>query len=233
MINKIKAELATLGNPVKAAFLPRFFKACPGGYAEGDIFIGVTVPEIRTVAKKYKDLSLAQIRKLLNSRVHEHRLTALLILTHIFLQSDEDKRNEIVQFYLNNLQYVNNWDLVDLSADKILGAYLIDKDKTILYELCDSGHLWSQRVAIMSTFFFIRNSMFDDTFRLAKRLLYHKHDLIHKAVGWMLREIGKRDRRAEERFLKQYYRHMPRTMLRYAIEKFDPEKRLLYLKGLV
>ncbi|HMK57162.1 MAG TPA: DNA alkylation repair protein [Dissulfurispiraceae bacterium] len=233
MIDNIKAELAALGNPVKADFLPRFFKAHPGGYAEGDIFIGISVPDIRAVAKKYRGLSLAQVKKLLRSGIHEHRLAALLILTDRFLRAGEDERAKIVQFYLDNLSRVNNWDLVDLSADKLLGAYLIDRDKTVLYELCDSGRLWNQRVAIMSTFHFIRKGRFGDTFRLAERLLRHKHDLIHKAVGWMLREVGKRDRGAEERFLKKHYKTMPRTMLRYAIEKFETEERSAYLKGLV
>ncbi len=233
IVRRIKDELAALSDPAKAEFLPRFFKTLPGGYAEGDIFIGVTVPNIRTVAQKYRNITLAQAKQLLHSGIHEHRLTALLILVDKFTKADASGREKIVRFYLDNLKHVNNWDLVDLSADKILGAYLLDKDRTILYELCDSGHLWSQRVSIMSTFFFIRNRQFEDTFRLAEKLLSHKHDLIHKAVGWMLREAGKRDKKAEERFLKNHYQAMPRTMLRYAIEKFGEEERQRYLKGLV
>jgi 3-methyladenine DNA glycosylase AlkD len=233
IIENIKKDLEDLSDPAKAEFLPRFFKTLPGGYAEGDIFIGVTVPNIRTVARRYLDLPISQLKSLLHSCIHEHRLTALLILVDKFTKADAAGREKIVRFYLDNLKYVNNWDLVDLSADKILGAYLFDKDRTILYELCDSGHLWSQRVSIISTFFFIRKGQFEDTFQLAERLLAHKHDLIHKAVGWMLREAGKRDKKAEERFLKNHYQAMPRTMLRYAIEKFGEEERQRYLKGLV
>jgi 3-methyladenine DNA glycosylase AlkD len=233
IFENIKKDLEDLSDPAKAKFLPRFFKTLPGGYAEGDIFIGVTVPKVRTVAGKYRDLPTTQAKRLLHSGIHEHRLTALLILVDKFAKADAAGRKSIVKFYLDNLKHVNNWDLVDLSADKILGAYLFDKDRTILYELCDSSHLWSQRVSIMSTFFFIRKGQFDDTFRLAERMLNHKHDLIHKAVGWMLRETGKRDRKAEERFLKKHYKAMPRTMLRYAIEKFSQEEQHRYLKGLV
>ena len=230
-IDEIKQELQKLSDPEKAAFLPRFFKALPGGYAEEDIFIGVTVPKIRAVAKKYRTLPLHGAEKLLRSPVHEHRLTALLILADRFSCSDDDK-DKIANIYLHNLKYINNWDLVDLSAHKILGAYLFERDRSILYSLCRTDHLWSQRVSIMATFYFIRKGQFDDTFRLASQLLGHKHDLIHKAVGWMLREVGKRSKKAEESFLKNNYHSMPRTMLRYAIEKFPEEERQRYLKGL-
>jgi 3-methyladenine DNA glycosylase AlkD len=233
IVENIRKDLEDLSDPAKAEFSPRFFKAGPGGYAEGDVFIGVTVPNIRSVARRHRDLLFSHIKHLLHSVIYEHRLAALLILVDKFARADATGREKIVRFYLDNLKYVNNWDLVDLSADKILGDYLFDKDRAILYELCDSGHLWSQRVSIMSTFFFIRKGQFDDTFRLAELLLTHKHDLIHKAVGWMLREIGKRDKKAEESFLKKHCRTMPRTMLRYAIEKFSPEERERYLKGLV
>ena len=233
IIANIKKDLEDLSDPAKAEFLPRFFKTLPGGYAEGDVFVGVSVPNARAVAHKYRDLPISQVNHLLHSGIHEHRLTALLILVDKFTKADPAGREKIVRFYLGNLKHINNWDLVDLSADKILGAYLFDKDRTVLYELSDSGNLWSQRVSIMSTFFFIRNGQFDDTFRLAERMLNHTHDLIHKAVGWMLRETGKREKKAEERFLKKHYKVMPRTMLRYAIEKFSPEERARYLKGLV
>jgi 3-methyladenine DNA glycosylase AlkD len=234
MTENILNDLKALSDPEKAAFLPRFFKAGPGEYAEGDVFIGVTVPKIRSVAKKYSSASMAQVKQLLRSRVHEHRLTALLILVDKFAKADASDRGRIVAFYLDNLDHVNNWDLVDLSADKILGAYLFEnKDRRILDELCDSGHLWRQRVSIISAFYFIRKGDFGDTLRIAEKLLTHKHDLIHKAVGWMLRETGKRDRKAEEIFLNKYYRIMPRTMLRYAIEKFSEDDRQKYLKGLV
>ncbi len=233
VIEEIKRELAGLGDPVKAEFFPRFFKTLPGGYAEGDIFIGVAVPNVRSVAKRYRCLPIAHTKHLLHSGIHEHRLCALLILVGQFGKADESGKEKIVEFYLDNLKHVNNWDLVDLSADKILGAYLFDKDRSILYNLCESSHLWSQRVSIISTLHFIRKGQFEDTFRLAEKLLSHKHDLIHKAVGWMLREAGKRDKKAEEKFLKEHCRTMPRTMLRYAIEKFSPEERERYLKGLI
>jgi 3-methyladenine DNA glycosylase AlkD len=233
VIKNIKQDLDRLSDPEKAEFLPRFFKTLTDGYAEGDIFIGVTVPNIRSVARRYGDLPLSRVKQLLGSGVHEYRLTALLILVDRFRRSGKPEREKIAAFYLDNLSHVNNWDLVDLSADKILGDFLFDKDRSILYTLCRSNHLWSQRVSIMSTFFFIRHGQFDDTFRLAEQLLSHKHDLIHKATGWMLREVGKRDKKAEVSFLKKHYRIMPRTMLRYAIEKFGPEERGRYLKGLV
>ena len=233
IIANIEKDLEDLCDPAKAEFLPRFFKTLPGGYAEGDVFVGVSVPNARAVARKYWDLPISQVNHLLHSGIHEHRLTALLILVDKITNADPAGQEKIVRFYLGNLKHVNNWDLVDLSADKILGAYLFDKDRTILYELSDSGTLWSHRVSIMSTFFFIRKGQFDNTFRLAERMLNHTHDLIHKAVGWMLRETGKREKKAEERFLKKHYKVMPRTMLRYAIEKFSPEERERYLKGLV
>jgi len=233
MLEGLKKDLDKLRNPAKAEHLSRFFKTLPGGYAEGDIFIGLTVPNIRTVARKYGNLPLPQAKHLLQSGVHEHRLTALLILVDRFRRSGEPEREKIAAFYLDNLSHVNNWDLVDLSADKILGNFLFDKNRSILYTLCRSDQLWRQRVSIMSTFFFIRHDQFDDTFRLAEQLLSHKHDLIHKATGWMLREVGKRDKKAEENFLKKHYHTMPRTMLRYAIEKFAPKERESYLKGFV
>jgi 3-methyladenine DNA glycosylase AlkD len=233
MLENIKKDLDRLSDPAKAEFLPRFFKTFPGGYAEGDVFIGITVPKIRAVAQQYANLALQQVRHLLRSRVHEHRLAALLILVDRFRRSDEPERERIAAFYLDNLSYVNNWDLVDLSADNILGNFLFDKDRSILYTLCRSDHLWSQRVSLISTFFFIRHGQFDDTFRLAEQLLSHKHDLIHKAAGWMLREVGKRDKKAEVTFLKKHYRVMPRTTLRYAIEKFGSEERERYMKGLI
>lgn len=233
MLKNIKKDLDRLGDSQKAEFLPRFFKTLPGGYAEGDIFIGVSMPNIRAVARKYRTLPLSQVKHLLHSRVHEHRLAALLILIDRFRRSGGPARERIAALYLDSLHHVNNWDLVDLSADKILGNFLFDKDRSILYTLCHSDHLWSQRISIMSTFFFIRRGQFDDTFRLAEQLLLHKHDLIHKATGWMLREVGKREKKAEESFLKKHYRLMPRTMLRYAIEKFNPEERERYRRGLI
>lgn len=215
--------------------MSKFFKTKPGEYGAGDIFIGVTVPNQRKVAKKfYKQLPLDVVEQLLHEPVHECRLTALFILVYKFEKmSTSSEKKAVVDIYLSNTAYINNWDLVDSSADKILGAYLLDKDKDILYEFADSKNLWKQRIAIMATFCFIKHNMYDDTLKIAVMLLNHKHDLIHKAVGWMLREIGKREFKVEFDFLKQYYRQMPRTMLRYAIERFDEDLRQQFLKGLV
>jgi 3-methyladenine DNA glycosylase AlkD len=230
-INQIKSELGQYVNPEKAAFFPRFFKTGPGEYGEGDVFIGVTVPHQRKVARKYfKDIDLKELQLLLRDPVHEYRLTALFVLVYKYEKAREEVKKEIVDFYLANIRYVNNWDLVDASADKILGAYLFHKDKKILYDFANSGSLWEQRIAIISTFYFIKKNYFQDTLEIAKLLLHHEHDLIHKAVGWMLREVGKRDLTTEIDFLQKHYQEMPRTMLRYAIEKFDPELREYFLK---
>jgi len=234
-ISKIKQDLALFIDQEKAEFFPKFFNAYSGGYGEGDQFLGVKVPDQRKVARKYyKNISLEGVQMLLRSPIHEYRLTALLILVYKFekSKSEEDKK-KIVDLYLNNLEYVNNWDLVDSSAYKILGAYLEERDRSILYHLAKSDHLWSQRVAIIATLWFIRKNQFSDTLNIAKILLNHEHDLIHKAVGWMLREVGNKDFETEFQFLKMHYKQMPRTMLRYAIEKFDPGLRQQFLKGLV
>ena len=226
MLSKLKSELEQLGNPSKAKIQSSFFKTSKGQYSEGDIFLGVTVPETRKIANKYLNLQLTEIQQLLSSKIHDHRLIALLILVENYKKSKDET---IPKFYLQNLKQVNNWDLVDLSADKILGQYLLDKDKSILYKLAQSNNLWERRVAIISTFQFIKNNQFEDTLKISEILLNDKHDLIHKAVGWMLRELGKRNQELEEQFLKKHYQKMPRTMLRYAIEKFDEEKRKQYL----
>jgi 3-methyladenine DNA glycosylase AlkD len=229
----IRQELLQSSNEEKVAFLQNFFKTHQGGYGEGDIFIGVTVPVQRSVAKKfYKTTSLADVAELLSNPVHELRLTALFMLVYRYnwVKTDDEKES-IVELYLKNLKFINNWDLVDSSADKILGAYLFDKDKKLLYKLAKSKSLWEQRVAIISTFYFIRKNIFEDALAISELLLDHKHDLIHKAVGWMLREVGKRNYKQEYDFLLKYYKTMPRTMLRYAIEKFDEELRQKFLKG--
>ena len=223
---KVTSDLAKLDNPQKGKFLSKFFKTGKGQYAEGDIFLGITVPQQRKVSKKYKDLPLEEISKLLQSRIHEHRSTALFILVEKFQQ---DKKN-VFDFYIKHLDNINNWDLVDSSAYQIMGNYLMDKDRKILYRLAHSDNLWKKRIAIISTYYFIRYLQFDDTLKIAEILVDDTHDLIHKAVGWMLREVGKRDQTAEEEFLKKYYKTMPRTMLRYAIEKFDNEKKKFYMK---
>lgn len=234
-VEKIKQELNKYINPEKAAFLPNFFQAFKGGYGEGDRFLGIVVPDQRKVARRYyKDVSLKDIEELLAEPYHEYRLTALFMLVHKFEKAkDEKEREEIVNTYLKNIKAVNNWDLVDASAPKILGPFLWDKDKYILYEMAQTPDLWKQRIAIMSTFYFIKQGEFEDTLKIAKILLNHPHDLIHKAVGWMLREIGKRDFDVAYDFLKEHYIAMPRTMLRYAIEKFEPELRRKFLKGLI
>lgn len=231
--DSIKKALSSCADPQKAELLQRFFKTGQGEYGEGDIFLGIKVPAQRSVAKKYyKDVSLNGIGELLESDIHEHRLTAIFMLVLKYEKAaDEKEKKQIVDFYLENLDRVNNWDLVDSSAPKILGAWLFDKDKSIIYALARSGHLWKQRIAVLATFYFIKQHDFKDSLRIAELLLDHPHDLIHKAAGWMLREIGNRDRNTEKNFLEKHYKKMPRTMLRYAIEKFEPEIRSRYLNG--
>ncbi len=215
--------------------MARFFKTGKGEYAENDIFYGLSVPQSRVIAGKYKDLQLNDVLALLKSKIHEARLIALLILVHKFQKGDQEQRYKIYNCYLSNTKYINNWDLVDLSADKIVGAYLLDKDRDILEKLAMSTSIWERRISIIATFQFIKEKKeYKDTFKISKILLFDKHDLIQKAVGWMLREVGKRVSEAkEEEFLKPVYKKMPRTMLRYAIERFPEEKRLRYLKGQV
>ena len=229
MIDQIKKDLLELRSPKQAKILSRFFKTSKGEYGEGDVFLGVIVPEQRKVAKKYLNLSLKDLQELLSSKIHEYRLTSLFILIDKYRKSDEKSKKEIVDFYLKNTKNINNWDLIDLSSGKILGNYLLNKNKSILYKLAKSKSLWERRISIMATSEFIRNNKFEDTLKISEILLKDKHDLIHKAVGWMLREIGKRDLSVEEKFLKKHLKKMPRTMLRYAIEKFDEKKRRYYL----
>lgn len=231
-IEMIKNDLNQYADPEKAEILGRFFKAVPGGYGDGDFFMGVKVPFQRKIARQYyKKIPFEETERLLQDIYHECRLTALFILCLQFDRGEARDRQEIVNLYLRNLSYVNNWDLVDASAEKILGPYLIRINKKLLYDLAESGHLWKQRIAIMTTFHFLKNDRFKETLDLAERFLNHEHDLIHKATGWMLREIGKRDFDTAYRFLRKHYHNMPRTMLRYAIEKFDPNLRQMFLKG--
>lgn len=234
-LKEIKEELHRQSNPEKAVFLAKYMQAFPGGYGEGDRFIGLTVPNLRKVAKKYyRVIALDEAEQLFAEAIHEYRLTALfiLVLKSAKAKAAEEKRT-IVDVYLRNTRFINNWDLVDCSADKILGPYFLEQNKDLLYQFLQSGDLWKQRIAVMTTFHFIRNNLFADTLAMAALLLNHPHDLIHKAVGWMLREIGKRDLQVELDFLNIHYRQMPRTMLRYAIEKFDESLRQQYLKGQV
>jgi 3-methyladenine DNA glycosylase AlkD len=219
--------------PEKAAFLPKFFKTGPGEYGEGDRFLGVIVPDQRKIAKAcFQDISLDEISILLRNTYHEVRLTALMMLVYRFEKlKSESGRKEIVDFYLDHLPFINNWDLVDSSCYQILGAFYHNKDKSLFYELADSGKLWSQRVAMISSLYWIKKDDFTDALNLAGKLKNHPHDLMHKAVGWMLREIGNRDFEVELQFLKTHYKTMPRTALRYAIEKFPEELRQDFLKG--
>ncbi|MBI5056604.1 MAG: DNA alkylation repair protein [Nitrospirae bacterium] len=230
MLKKLRTDLRKLASPEKADILSRFFKTGKGQYGEGDVFLGIKVPEQRRVAKQYPDLPLSEIKKLLHSKIHEERLVALLILIIKYGKAGDEGKKAINDFYLNNTKRINNWDLVDLSAPNISGDYLIDKDRGVLYKLANSESLWERRIAVMSTFAFIRKNDFEDTLRIAEILLRDRHDLIQKAVGWMLREVGKRDQAKEEAFLKKHYKAMPRTMLRYAIERFEEGKRRAYLK---
>ncbi|MDP3881585.1 MAG: DNA alkylation repair protein [Nanoarchaeota archaeon] len=228
----LRKEIKSLVNPLKAEILQRFFKTGKGEYGEGDVFLGLTVPECRKIAVKYEALSLREIGSVLNSKIHEERLIALLILVHNY-QNHPLKKEAIFRFYLNNTKFINNWDLVDLSAHKILGNHLIDKDKLILLNLAKSNNMWERRISIISTYYFIKNNKFEYSLKIAEILINDPHDLIHKAVGWMLREIGNRDLEMEQRFLKKHYLNMPRTMLRYAIERFPENLRQKYLKGAI
>lgn len=227
----ILKDLKKLKNSEKARLLTRFFKCGKGEYGEGDIFWGIMVPKQREVVKKYyAQADIKDIQKLIKSPIHEHRLVGLLMLVEKFAKADEKNKSEIYKFYLKNTKKVNNWDLVDLTAPKIVGAYLLNRDRKILYELAKSKNLWEKRIAILATANFIDNNQFNDILKISKVLLNDKHDLIHKAIGWMLREVGKRDQKTEEKFLQKHYKIMPRTMLRYAIEKFPEGKRKMYLR---
>lgn len=233
MTYKVKKELELYINSEKAEYYPGFFKAFKGGYGEGDKFIGVTVPNQRKVAKKfYKEISLKEIESLLQEEIHEYRQTSLFMLTYKYENSKGfENKMEIVDLYLRNTNYINNWDLVDSTAYKILGDFLLGRDKDILYELSNSSNLWEQRISIISTLAFIKAGEYKETIKISEKLLNHNHDLIHKAVGWMLREVGKIDYEVEYNFLKKHYKEMPRTMLRYSIEKFDEKVRQNFLKG--
>ena len=223
--NNIIKEIVSLANTDKAVTMQGFFKTSEGQYGHGDVFLGLTVPQSRIISKKFHDISFKDLKKLLNSKIHEHRLIAIFILVNNFNKNPD----EVYNFYLDNINSVNNWDLVDSSADKIVGKYLFNKDRSILYKLVKSNNLWHRRISIVSTFYFIKNNDFKDTFKISELLLKDNHDLIHKSVGWMLREIGKRSVKDLEIFLNKHAKIMPRTMLRYSIEKFSHDKRVFYL----
>lgn len=227
----LRSELRSLKDPEKARILSRFFKTGPGQYGEGDRFLGIKVPDIRKVVGKHRQAPEDEVQRLLLSPYHEERLAALLILVHQFRRGSESRRGEIFRFYLDNSAYINNWDLVDLSAPYIAGEYLYKGDRSVLIQLARSESLWERRIAIIATFYFIRQGEDRETYKMARLLLRDTHDLIHKAVGWMLREAGKRCSLEREcRFLDRYAAVMPRTMLRYAIERFPEDLRLLYMK---
>jgi len=233
-VTEIKTALEFLSIPEKAAFFPKFFKTGKGEYGEGDEFIGVTVPDQRKIAKEFQDkISLKELQELLSSKIHEHRLTALLILVSKYEKSKHPaEKEEIVQFYLENTKYINNWDLVDLSCYKILGKYCFENEKPeILRKLSDSDNMWEKRIAIVGTMFYIKKGKFDLTKEFALKNLHHSHDLMHKANGWLLRETGKKNEKELLDFLKEHYKTMPRTSLRYAIEKLDEDLRQDFLKG--
>lgn len=231
--NAVKKLLRALGDKDVARKSKRFFKSGSGDYGEGDKFIGIRVPIVRAQVKHFRTLTLVEVLKLLNSSYHEERLCAVFMLVDQYARGDQTKREEIYDAYLNNATQVNNWDLVDSSAHKIVGPWLEKRSRKPLYELAQSTNLWERRIAIMSTYHFIRLKDFEDTLTIADILLNDEHDLIHKAVGWMLREVGNRDRQQEVDFLQSRYKGMPRTMLRYAIEKFPAAERKQYLSGQV
>lgn len=230
MLVNLQRDVRKLENKKKAKVLAGFFKTGEGEYGFGDVFLGIPVPQSRKIAIKYKDLGFDGILQLLRSEIHEERLIALLILVYQF-QHEEMLERRIYEFYIKNTKFINNWDLVDLSADKIVGGYLIDKPKLVLYRLAKSSSLWERRIAMVSTYNFIKNGQFEDGLSIAEILIEDNNDLIQKAVGWMLREVGNRNLKAEEKFLKKHYKNMGRTALRYAIEKFPERIRKSYLAG--
>jgi len=228
---QLQKKLRQLEDPQTAFFLQSFFKTGPGEYGDGDLFRGIRVPLLRKLAKEYQHLTLAETKMLLRAAYHEDRLLALLILTGAYLRGDDRLRKRIFNLYINNTHFINNWDLVDSSAPQIVGGHLWDRDREVLYRLARSRHMWERRISIMATFHFLKRDEYGDTLKIAAILLFDGEDLIHKAVGWMLREVGNRNPEVEEKFLRKHYEQMPRVMLRYAIEKFPEPRRQQYLKG--
>lgn len=234
IIKDIKEALAILSIPEKAEFFPKFFKTGKGEYGEGDLFLGVKVPDQRSVAKEYyAKISLDELSELLSSEYHEHRLTALFMLISKFEKTkDQPVKEEIIEFYLNHLKYINNWDLVDSSCYKILGRYAFENQREdLLKKLSDSDEMWHKRIAVVGTMHYVKKGSFDLTKEFVTQNLYHTHDLMHKANGWLLREMGNKNEAELIAYLNQYYKEMPRTCLRYSIEKLDEELRQDYLKG--
>lgn len=231
LFKQLKQRIEELGSHKKASDLSRFFKTGEGQYGYGDVFVGISVPELRKLAKEFSSISIEETIELLRSKIHEERMLALFILISKYENKKINCKNQIFEIYIANIDKINNWDLVDLSAPQVIGNYLLDKQKDLLYKLAVSDNLWHRRISIISTFAFIKKNEFEDTLKISEILLNDKHDLIHKAVGWMLREIGKRNIFSEVSFLNKHYKKMPRTMLRYAIEKFEETTRQKYLKG--
>ena len=230
-LKDVKAQMQELSNPKIAEHSLRFFKTGPGEYGEGDLFLGIRVPVTKKVARKFKELPVDEVLKLLKSKYHEERLLALIMLVNRFKKETDKEQKKIYEAYLSHTEYINNWDLVDGSAHQIVGGYLFERDRKPLYQLAKSKSLWERRISMIATYTFIKRDDFEDTLNLSAILLTDEEDLMHKAVGWMLREVGKKDIEVEERFLRKHYKKMPRTMLRYAIEKFEEKKRKGYLHG--
>ena len=229
--NQVRARLSELANPQIAEHSQRFFKTGPGEYGEGDQFLGIRVPIQRREAKRARNLPLDEVLDLLRTAVHEERLTALIILVNTFERADPEERQSIFDAYLANTSYINNWDLVDSSSHQIIGGHLFTRDRSILVDLAESESLWERRIAIVCTYHFIKRDQFVDTLLISEILLGDTQDLIHKAVGWMLREMGKKNQEVETEFLLRHYQNMPRTMLRYAIERYPEDERQAFLKG--
>jgi len=225
--DQIKKDLRNISDPKKVEVLSHYFKTGEGEYGHGDKFLGIKLPDQRIVAKKYfKEASLKDVEELLKDPTHEFRLTGVIILTMKYPKATPEEKKEIYDFYLEHLEFINNWDLVDASAERIVGEYLLDKDRSIIYKLAKSDHLWTQRVSLLTTFQFIKHHEFEDALKLCEYFIKSDRDLIHKASGWMLKEIGKRDEKVLIDFLDKHYKQMPRTMLRYCIEKLsDPQKK--------
>lgn len=228
---RIREEFERLSDKEYAARLQKYFKTEKGEYGQGDRFLGIRVPDIRKLAREHRNISLSRAFELIRSPFHEERMFSLFVLVDHFGRANDEGKKEIYTLYLKNTNFINNWDLVDASAGRIVGAYLFSRSKKPIYALAKSRNLWERRISVMATSYFIGRNEFADTLKIAEMLLNDKEDLIHKAVGWLLREIGKRDFELEESFLKKHCAKMPRTMLRYAIEKFPEEKRKKYLKG--
>jgi len=229
-IDKIRTKLKLAADADKAKILQRFFKTGKGEYGEGDLFLGIQIPTLRSLVKEFPDITIDESPELLQSVYHEERMLALLFLVRAFQKGDEKTKKKVFDLYLKNTSYINNWDLVDVTAPHIVGAWLWDKERKVLYKLAESKRLWERRIAIISTQHFIRKKDFGDTLSISKTLLNDKENLMHKAVGWMLREVGNRNVETEETFLIEHYKQMPRTMLRYAIEKFSEKRRHEFLE---